>query len=146
MGFEYSGAVKMVETKSGKNGPYYRLNIPKDGRDWWLSSFTGEAAGLGGKSLRFNAVQKGNFWNLVDWEIIEGAPAAQVQAETGGNGKKDQWITTTALVKSGIEGGIIKTMDEARHEFYMTLNFIEAFWNKDMATVATYLGEPEEAQ
>ena len=138
------GTVKQVKTKQVANGNLYNVQIESNGKTWWYSTFDDTAAEIDGKPIEFEykKVEKNGkeFYNLTEFKI------AQSNGNTNGNGsqsngKSDCWINAVALIKSGLEGGIIKDMDEARREFMNTYIFLGHVWAGDKEKAKKYIGE-----
>ena len=129
------GTVKQIKTKQLDNGgTLYSVNI--DGT--WYSTFDEKAAEIDGKQIEYSykTVEKNGkeFKNLTAFEIVQNNSTTSGNGSQS-NGKSDCWINAVALIKSGLEGGIIKDMTEARQEFMSTYIFLCHVWqgNKEKA-------------
>ena len=128
------GTVKQVKTKQLQNGgTLYNVNI--DGN--WYSTFDDNAAQIDGKQIEFEykEVEKNGkvFKNLTEFKIAQSNNNTNGNGNQNGktNGKSDAWINAVAIVKSGLEGGVIQDMAEAREEFLQTYCFLGHLWNGD---------------
>ena len=143
------GTVKQVKTKKLDNGgTLYSVQIEANGKKWWYSTFDDEAAGIDGKTIDFEykKTEKNGkeFYNLTEFKIAQSNVNTNGNGGQSANGKSDCWINAVAFVKSGLEGGQIKDMNEARQEFYTTYAFLAQLWNGNTSKAKEFIKEKDD--